>query len=275
MNTEDLLHAQRRLRGSLLESRRGAPAGSADLAAHLLLYLDDTDQCWRLILQWMRDTLDADRVDGGFASPRMDYRPAREAVRAGLPPLLVPELVFDPADRALRTVWDTPSPVLFDDVANDARFGAATRAQLLAMGTRAKLALALRDGEAPLGLICCNWADERRRRKSGLRQLVGELSSVFLNPILATVSALHAQDDAPAASPAHAHDFLGQLTQGELDVARLVVTGMSYKEIADRLNRSYSTVDHRLRSIREKSGARSTARMISMLSSLLAGQQPQ
>jgi len=36
------------------------------LAAGLLLYLDDPLQCWRLTTEWLREMLDADRVDGSF-----------------------------------------------------------------------------------------------------------------------------------------------------------------------------------------------------------------
>jgi hypothetical protein len=50
-------------------------------------------------------------------------------------------------------------------------------------------------------------------------------------------------------------------------------TGRGWKRACSgnsaRLNRSFSTVDHRLRAIREKLGARSTARIVAMLSDLL------
>lgn len=281
MNSEDLLHAQRRLRGSLLDTRQSAvqtPPGATDLAAHLLLYLDDADRCWQLILQWMRGTLDADRVDGGYASPLLVYRPSGESVREGLPPPLPADLAFAPAEPSLRTVWSSAGVVVFGDVAQDARFAPGTREQLLAMGTRAKLAIALRDGDTPVGLMCCNWNNERRRWKPDLSRQVGELAGLFLSPILAAAASLRGNEDeegAPAAGADSHADLLARLTPGELAVAQLVVTGMSYKEIAARLNRSFSTVDHRLRTIREKSGARSTARMVAILSSLLAGQKLQ
>lgn len=38
--------------------------------------------------------------------------------------------------------------------------------------------------------------------------------------------------------------------------------GLSYKEVARRLGRSLSTVDHQLRSIRHKLGLPSTARLV-------------
>jgi len=59
---------------------------------------------------------------------------------------------------------------------------------------------------------------------------------------------------------------LACLTAAELKVAQLVVNGLSYKEVARQLKRSLSTVDHQLRSIREKTGAASTAALIHLLS---------
>lgn len=273
MNSEDLLAAQRRLRGSLLDTRRAAMPGSNDLAAYLLLYLDDPAHCWRSVLQWMRRTLDADRSDGGFAAPGIIYRPSGEAVRADLPPAPDVDLAFDPDDAALHAVWRAPGAIVFEDIAGDRRFAAATRTQLLGMGMRTKLAIALRDEGAPMGLICCNWGAGRRGADADLGRQVGDLSSQVLGPILAAAARLHADDDAPPPRLADRGGLLAQLTAGELEVARLAVTGMSYKEIAARLNRSFSTVDHRLRAIREKSGARSTARMIAMLSELLAASE--
>ena len=41
--------------------------------------------------------------------------------------------------------------------------------------------------------------------------------------------------------------------------------GLSYKEIARRLNRSFSTVDHQLRSVREKLGVRSAGQLVRVL----------
>lgn len=55
------------------------------------------------------------------------------------------------------------------------------------------------------------------------------------------------------------------LTPAELKVASLVAKGLSCNEIARRLDRSLSTVDHQSRSIRDKLGARSTARLVHLL----------
>jgi DNA-binding NarL/FixJ family response regulator len=65
--------------------------------------------------------------------------------------------------------------------------------------------------------------------------------------------------------PALKPDFLAKLTSSEIDIARLVAKGLSYKEIARIRGRSFSTIDHQLRSIRQKTGMSSTSALVSLL----------
>jgi DNA-binding CsgD family transcriptional regulator len=60
-------------------------------------------------------------------------------------------------------------------------------------------------------------------------------------------------------------DLLAKLTSSEIDIARLVAKGLSYKEIARIRGRSFSTIDHQLRSIRQKTGMSSTSALVSLL----------
>ena len=83
MNAEHLVEAQRELRTRLLDREHVAWHPARELAARLLLHLDDTQFCWQFATEWLRDTLDADRVDGGFGAPTVPvYRPHAEARRA-------------------------------------------------------------------------------------------------------------------------------------------------------------------------------------------------
>jgi len=78
-----------------------------------------------------------------------------------------------------------------------------------------------------------------------------ELSDHVLGPIISAARGL--EEDAADVAPGH-----------EV-LAALAATGMSYKEIARRLNRSFSTIDHQLRSVRSKLGARSAGRLVRKL----------
>jgi len=93
-----------------------------------------------------------------------------------------------------------------------------------------------------------------------------ELSDHVLGPIVTAARLL--ENDAAVAEQAAggtARGALRDLTPAERRVAQLAATAMSYKEIARHLNRSFSTVDHQLRSVRRKLGVRSAGRLVRLL----------
>lgn len=287
MHDDDILQVQRTLRKRLFEGEcaiRWRPG--RELAAQLLLYLDDPQACWCLTTEWLRDLLDADRVDGGLGGfltatgKARDYVVVAEAQRSsiGLPSVL--GLRFHAANPGLRAVWSEVEAVAIADVSQERSFTEDLRGALLSVGTAAKLALPVRDGARPIGLICADWQREAPRWDAEICGELGALARGALGPLLAAATQLalerrdqgsiESSDDGGSPHPARPADpateaLLDTLTPAESKVARLVATGMSYKEVARRLDRSLSTVDHQLRSIRIKLGARSTARLVHLL----------
>lgn len=261
---DDLLSLQRDLRHRLFEGPgaiRWRPG--RELAAQLLLYLDDPVMCWRLTTEWMRDTLDADRVDGGFGGhlrqgqPACDYVVLAEAQRASL---CLPSVLgwrFRAGEPGLRLVWDADMTAI-PAVSQDRGMSQDMRGALHSVGTAAKLALPLRDGSQPVGLICADWHGEAPRWQSEACQQLGGFAQAVLGPVLAGSARL-------VSDPPKLHG----LTPGERRVAHLAAAGLSYKEMARELGRSVSTVDHQLRSIRQKLDVPSTARLVRVLGDLL------
>jgi len=279
MNSENVLQAQRRLRGNLLDDRCTLPWRPArEFAAQLLLYVDDPAQCWRVGAEWLREILDADRVDGGFAEPgQVSYAPQAESLRPGR---VIPSVVgasMDARDPGMACVWAAEDVVVFEDIANDTRFGAQLQAQLATIGTRTKLAIALRDGSRPMGLICADWIELRQTWESEAYANLSLLTRLVLGPVLMAAQSLVADSDNAVSAPMQSTGKPGssrsltELTPAELRVARMAAKGMSYKEIARELNRSFSTIDHQLRSVRDKLGVNSTARLVRILSDHFQG----
>lgn len=283
---DNILWIQRNLRHRLFEGSsaiRWRPA--RELAAQLLLYLDDPQACWRLTAQWLREQLDADRVDGGYGGyvgacgSGRSYVVMAEAQRPsmGLPTVLGAR--FDESDPSIRAVWGLPGVAAITDVAQERNFSADMRDTLLALGTAAKLALPLRDGARPVGMVCADWHRHAPRWNAEVCNQLAELSSQVLGPVFAAAERCATPRRAESGEVQEAvevpvlevnPDFVhkgvfGTLTPAEWRVASLVATGLSYKEVARRLDRSLSTVDHQLRSIRDKLGARSTARLVHLL----------
>lgn len=300
---DDILPLQRSLRRRLFEGPdaiRWRPG--RDLAAHLLLYLDDAEACWRIAAEWLREHLDADRVDGGFGGfigqrgVIENYVVSAEVRRGSLPMPRLQGLSFNGASPCMRSVWRETGVFTLPDVSQTIRFTDDERLTLLALGTAAKLALPIRDHGTPIGLMCADWHREVPHWSGDSCHHLGELTRQALGPLLAAAAQWHSGhppqpadppgceagwNRAPALQdsllirlppPIHADEGaqFSRLTPAERKVAQLVAVGLSYKEVARQLNRSLSTVDHQLRSIREKLGVRSTARLVHMLTEQLA-----
>jgi DNA-binding CsgD family transcriptional regulator len=143
--------------------------------------------------------------------------------------------------------------------------------------TRSKLAWALRTPQGGYGLICADWTEHLVPVQSGLYDSFEQTVADVLSPIIFVAKGLSDQVST-ASSPglpgnpginrlpqSAGQAALAGLTPSETEVARLVAKGMSYKEIARNRGRSFSTIDHQLRSIREKTGAASTSTLIHLL----------
>lgn len=269
MYDENLMAAQRQLRRNLLDNPnaiRWRPA--RDLAAHLLLRLDAPDECWRFAVDWLREAFDADRVDCGFGRPDdACYRPSIEALRHGRDVPSVIGLAMDATDRGMQALWHAHGVMVLLDVEQERLLGHGARSQLLRIGTRVKMAAPVTDGVRPLGLVCVDWMDACDPVRNERCAHFDEVVAVVLGPVLgASQRMADGMRPAPRTTDEVAPDLFDALTPAERTVVQFAVDGLSYKEIARRLDRSFSTVDHQLRSVRSKLGVSSTARLVNLIS---------
>jgi DNA-binding CsgD family transcriptional regulator len=264
VDATELLRAQRRLRDTLLGCGSRIPWRPArDLAARMLLNLDDPLAGLQVAGEWLLEIVGADRVDAGFGTPRAPvYRPHIEVRRAGIDAPSILGTSMDARGTGIALVWNARHPVAFNDVAHDARLSDTLRESLFKSGTRRKLAVALRDGETSVGLLCADRVSHGGPWCSNECIHLGNVANWVIGPILAASLRLSARGaDADSTDP----QTCARLTPAEARVAQLVIDGYSYKEIARHLGRSLSTIDHQLRSIRAKLGVSSTAKLIRAL----------
>lgn len=264
--------AQRSLRDSLLRQGGLVRADLRDLAAHLLLYLDEPAQLLTVVLDWLTDRLSADRADAGLINfGSHGYQPAKECIRpefAAMPSVIGTK--FDLADPTLELSMASPVPVVFDDVETDWRVSMLMRRQLGDAGVRRKLTMALRPLGRTVGLVC---VDRGAGAPSWSPTAVETFEAVveqILNPILRPITE-GSEISLPVPNVSNVPNLAPQvvaLTSAEKRVAQLVLSGCSYKEIANRLGRSPSTIDHQLRGLREKLAVNSTPKLITALQKL-------
>jgi DNA-binding CsgD family transcriptional regulator len=280
--SRDVFETQRKLRIRLLDhgSIRYAPA--RDLAAHMLLYLDDLPSCWFIATNWLRAELGCHRVDTGFGVRQArDYFPGFAQARHV--DYDVPSFggtAVDNRDAAMQAMWHEPHPLIFADMKQDNRISMRLRQRLSGSRTKSKLAWALRNGNDSYGLICADWTEHLAPWESGLYDCFEQTVADVFCPIIAVAKQIADREGAAWKAQSHGEDtatslpsYLGlaplaMLTSSEIEVAKLVAKGLSYKEIARIRGRSFSTIDHQLRSIRQKIGVSSTSALVSKLAKI-------
>jgi DNA-binding CsgD family transcriptional regulator len=265
-----------RLRDDLLSTAgriRWHPA--RDLAANMLLFVDDSKRCSAIAVEWIRSDLGCSRVDTGVGHcGDATYLPGFAESRD--PDAEVPTYagtrVNNTAD-AMQLMWNTERPIVFDDVAADGRFDRRLHDMLVSAGTTSKIAARIGYRGRSIGLICANWVGRPIPNSSALFERYESVVNDVLGPILlashelAAVRAAANQAGTSAGISATGEEDRGLvlLTPAELKVAWLAASGLPYKLIADRLHKSFSTVDHQLRSIRHKLKVRTYAELAAVL----------
>jgi DNA-binding CsgD family transcriptional regulator len=231
------------LRQQVLETRRyDTPAATLDCVAHMLLYLDQPQRVLELALTHLVGRLGVCRGDAGLGQPeaeRFVADVAYEEPSRAAPTTLGMQL---PNRHALlQQVWRTARPVRIEAVAQNRQLG-RLRAHFVALRTTAMLARRLDYQGRMLGLICLDHTQAQHQWLADEVRLMDEFCQTFLAPVLA-----HSLAQAAPVSV---------LSVAEQAVVRLAACGLSYAEIAQALNKSIRTVDHQLRSARQKLGAR-------------------
>jgi len=276
----DLISTQRRLRSVLLENGVKCNRTVQELAARMLLYLDQPEQCWGIATEWLISAVDVERVDGGWSTPFDNTYTAGQFEATREPGLgSIQDLVVSSGNRTLRRIWSSAGPVVHEDMARESLFDDDLRRYFLSRGVHTKMTAALVFEGKPVGLLCVDRMSSARRWTRSQYECFASATQHVMPPILAEARRLNCRSAlAPCgergASPRETSSPLDLLSPAERRVCRLVAQGLSYKEICRSTNRSFSTIDHQLRSVRRKLGVASTAKLITLLAvevSALAG----
>jgi DNA-binding CsgD family transcriptional regulator len=222
-------------------------------SAEMILSLHDPAHCWQVLADTLRDYVDCDRVDAGACDrTSLSYAPSAQASRPTLAVVNVVGLSLPNQSPGVQWLWNSATPLVSSNVSRDTRLDTELAALLLASGTRAMASISLRYQGRDLGVVCIDKiAQETRWNEQRLANAI-EFLEQTVSPIIAALSVA-----LPVA--------LEPLSMAERRVAQEVVTGASYKTIARNLGKSFSTIDHQLRSIRRKLGATNHADLVGKL----------
>lgn len=228
-----------------------------------------------MAVEWIRGDLGCSRVDTGIGeSSSRTYIPGYAESRD--PDADVPTYAGTQVNNlagAMQLMWKTEHPIVFSDVAADSRFDSRLHDMLLSAGTTSKMAAPVGYRGRSIGLVCANWVGRSIPNSSALHEQFESVVGDVLGPILSAsheLAAMRAAVDrvgsrADSSTEGGQGQSLVLLTPAELKVAWLAASGLPYKLIADRLNKSFSTVDHHLRRIRHKLNVRTYAELAAVL----------
>jgi DNA-binding CsgD family transcriptional regulator len=229
-----------KLKVHLLDQRQGkAPATMLDCGAHMLLNFDQPHIMYRVALRFLLERFNATRVDFGFGKPDQDiYVPNAVETVSGLE---VPrfEEIYRSDIWPVQQVWHAPGPV-YQSLERCPGIGE----YWAPIGTKSKIARRLESDGELFGLICVDDTDEQRNWETAELNYFDQFVSEFFTPIVR--AQLCAEKPVVRA----------QLSNAEIGVVRLAVSGLSYKEVARRLGKSPNTIDNQLRSARAKLNVR-------------------
>jgi DNA-binding CsgD family transcriptional regulator len=238
------LHALRR---KMLDAQRGlAPAAMLDCAAHMLLYFDEPQTMQRIALEHLLDRFAATRVAIGFGSPYdPNYQICATQRRRDCD---VPDelgVVWPNQDRWIQSIWQS-SATVYLDVQKDLVVR-GLRPSLERFRARVKLARRLELDDRSFGIVCVAQTEERRRWGSEDQFYLNQFVVGFLSPLMA--------------ESRRSHDKF-RLTTAEYAIVQFAAQGLSYKEIAAKLNKSPNTIDNQLCRLRRKLGVRNKVALL-------------
>mgnify|MGYP001793943811 CR=1 FL=1 len=198
----DVYGAQRQLRARLLDSPNIRHKPARDLAAHMLLHLDDVSACWTVATHWLRDTLDCQRVDTGFgrAEDREYFPGFAEAKNADFDVPSFGGFAVDNRDPIMRAMWAGNKPVIFADIKQDRRVTPRLRKRMSGARTKSKFGAALRTRKGGFGLICADWTEHFVPNEADLFDCFEQTVTDVLSPIIAVAKEVTEAQDPQASA---------------------------------------------------------------------------
>lgn len=222
-------------------------------AAQMILSIDDPKTLVGTGLQFLVTELSVCRADAGFATPsHLHYTPIAEFCNPQTSPLSITGLVLPNQHPALRNVWNSDSPIRYEQVIENEDLS-DLRQSFIDAGCKSMLMQKLLWEDKPIGISCIDitvseheWsADEINFMQSFCTLFLGPLAGIsnyWFNPKL--------------------HSMFAKPTDSELKAIRLASEGLSYKEIADRLSKSVRTIENQFRNARKRLDARNQVELI-------------
>ena len=222
-------------------------------AAQMILYIDNPKEVVRIGLQYLVSELSVCRADAGFATPsHLNYTPIAEFCNPNTNPPSITGLVIPNQHKAMHNIWHSSVPVKYEkveenDVLDD------LKQPLIDAGCKSMLLQKLMWGDEPIGIVCIDYTVHEHEWSALEIKFMETFCAIFLGP-LAAISNYWFNPKM--------HSMFSKPTDSEMVAIRLAADGLSYKQIADKLNKSIRTVENQFRNARKRLGAKNQIELI-------------
>ena len=227
--------------------------GMLNCAAQMILMIDNPKEVVRIGLQYLVTELSVCRADAGFATPsHLHYTPIAEFCNPDTSPPSITGLVMPNQHKVMQKVWKSSTPVRYEHVEKNPALSDFRQA-LLDSGCKSMLMQKLVWENEPIGISCIDFTVHEHEWSTLEIRFMKSFCTMFLGP-LAGISNYWFNPKL--------HSMFTKPTDSELQAIRLAANGLSYKQIADKLNKSTRTIENQFRNARKRLGVRNQIELI-------------
>ncbi len=229
------------------------PGDMLDCVAHMILAIENPKETVRIALSYMGNHLSVCRADAGFATPTdTKYTPLSEYCSLDTRPPSVANLVLLNQHEVMQRVWRSGVPVKYENVPSNEMLG-DVREILSTIQSKSMLMQRLVWEKEPIGISCVDHTVKEHCWEAWEVEFMQQFCANFFAPLAGISNYWH--------NPTM-HQMFKKPSESELAAIRLAAEGLSYKKIADQLNKSVRTIENQLRHARLRLNATNQAELI-------------
>lgn len=216
-------------------------------AAHMIITIENPKKLVQIGLEFLVKELNVCRADAGFATPKhKNYTPVTEFRNPSTSPPSITGLVIPNQHSVMQSIWVSMSPIVIDSV-----FEYPQLYELQTVFTNAKcksmILQKLLWENSPIGIACVDHTiDVHQWTKSEIHYM-----QLFCTKFLGPLAGISNHWFNPKL-----HNMFSKPTDSELTAIRLAAKGLTYKEIAYKLNKSTRTIENQFRNARSRLSAK-------------------
>lgn len=222
------------------------PQETLNCVAYMILTFDDPDEMISVALSYMVNNLKACRADMGYLTSKDKmYEPTSIYYSQHSSTPNCNGVVYSNQAEVFQKMWKQPSAVTSGNIHED-RVMKESKEVFQTIKTESILFQRLCIGNKHVGLTCIDFTEEQHIWTIPEVTFISEFCKVFLGPLAGISQYWHGSKK---------EQIIKRPTRAELEAIKLSAKGMSYRQIADELNKSSRTIENQLRNAREAMNA--------------------